>query len=78
MGRVSRLGVTWGADRALLAKTQRGQRLGGEVEGGERTVGVFPPELVGQQAAPQPARLLPLFTPGPLGRLPSEPIGCQS
>ena len=48
------------------------------MEGGERTVGVFPPELVGQQAAPQPACLLPLFTPGPLGRLPSEPIGCQS
>lgn len=48
------------------------------MEGGERTVGVFPPELVGQQAAPQPACLLPLFIPGPLGRLPSEPIGCQS
>lgn len=28
-GRVSRLGVTWGAKRALLVKKQQGQRTGG-------------------------------------------------
>lgn len=71
MGRVSLSGATWGTEGAFLVEKQQGQSRGREV-GVSEEQGVFPPELVGQQAASQPACLLPLLIPGPLGRLPSQ------
>lgn len=78
------MGVTWGTEKVFLAegtasaKAERRERrwLIPETEISPVTIGknigVFPPEPVGQQAAPLPTCLLPRLIPGPLGQLPAQ------
>lgn len=83
MERMSKLGVTWGTERVLLAEGTTSAKAGRRERGWlipeieispviGKKVCVFPPEPVGQQAALLPTCLLPRLIPSPLGQLPAK------